>query len=201
MTARLGVFGGTFDPIHLGHLVAAHEAAMALGLERVLFVPTRRNPLKREDLGVTDHDRMEMVRLAIADNPLFELCSIEMDRPAPSYTVDTIEALRDLYPDSELYFVVGLEAFGDLPRWHRPGALVSLATIVAVPRGGAPPVDLAEVEALVPEARGRVCILSSPALEISASALRRRLALGESVRYLVPDAVLAYIGEHGLYRK
>lgn len=200
MTGRLGVLGGTFDPVHFGHLFAAEEAADRLGLYRVLFVPTREPPHKQAEPVATAEQRLAMVRLAVDGNPLFEVCTLELERAGPSYTVDTLGALGRLYPRDELHFIVGMDSLRDMPLWYQPRGVASLARIVAVARGGEGPVDLREVEALVPEVRGRVSVIERPALEISGTELRRRIAEGHPVRYLVPDSVIAYIEEQGLYR-
>lgn len=198
--SRLGVLGGTFDPIHYGHLVAAQEAASALGLERVLFVPTRQNPLKTGGpISGVEH-RLEMLRWAIEDNPGFELSAIELERPGPSYTVDTLRELQHRYEKEELFLIVGMDALADLPTWHDPGGILRVAAIVGVTRYGWNAVDLGWLEAAVPEAVGRVQVLPIPGLDISSTELRERIAAGRSIRYLVPDGVIAYIQEQRLYQ-
>jgi nicotinate-nucleotide adenylyltransferase len=197
---RIGVLGGSFDPIHHGHLAAAQESAWALGLERVLFVPVCRQPLKdAAPMGEAQH-RAAMVGLAIAANPLFELSTVDLDRGGVSYTVDTLRALNAVYPAAELYFILGMDALKDLPRWRDPTEIVGLARIAAVTRGGWEAVDTQGVESELPAAAGRVERVSMPGLDISASDLRQRVQEGRPIRYLVPDAVAAYIEEHGLYR-
>lgn len=198
--SRLGVLGGTFDPIHYGHLVAAQEAAAVLGLDRMIFVPTRQNPLKTGGPTAGVEHRLEMLRCAIADNRGFELSAIEMERPGPSYTVDTLRELRSRYEKEELFLIVGMDALADLPTWHDSGGILRLAAIVAVTRYGWKAVDLGWLEAAVPEAVGRVQVLPIPGLDISSTELRERIAAGRPIRYLVPDGVIAYIQEQGLYR-
>lgn len=198
--SRLGILGGTFDPIHYGHLVAAQEAASALRLDRVLFIPTREPPHKRGEPVLAVEHRLEIVRRGISGNPRFELSTIEIERPGPSYTVDTLRELRRLYPDGELHFIVGMDLLADLPTWHNPGGIVQLAVIVAVTRRGWEAVDLGWLEAAVPEAAGRVQVLPIPGLDISSTEVRERIAAGRPIRYLVPDGVIGYIQEQGLYR-
>lgn len=200
VSRRLGIMGGTFDPIHHGHLVAAQEVATALDLPRVVFIPTRQPPHKREEPSASAEHRLAMVRLATGANPLFEVSPLEVDRPGPSYTVETLRRLTSVYADAELHFIVGMDSLADLPRWHDPGGILRLATLVAVHRPGWRPVNLWELEAAVPEAVGRVCIVEIPELDISSTDIRERIGGGRPIRYLVPEAVAAYVVEHGLYR-
>ncbi|MFZ5916125.1 MAG: nicotinate-nucleotide adenylyltransferase [Chloroflexota bacterium] len=198
---RLGVLGGTFDPIHIGHLFAAEEARTRLGLERVLFVPAGLPPHKL-DVPVTPVEhRLNMVQLAIADNPHLVLSRVDVDRFGPSYTVDTIELLRDEHgPDTELHFIMGSDSLADLLTWHRPERLIRLCRIVALTRPNGL-VDLEELNRLLPGAIARIQMLEMPLLQISSSDLQRRVRAGFSIRYLVPMAVEAYIEQHQLYRK
>ena len=197
---RLGIMGGTFDPIHHGHLVAAQEVATALDFPRVVFIPTRQPPHKREEPAASPGHRLAMVRLATAGNPLFEVSTLEVDRPGPSYTVDTLRRLTSVYADAELHFIVGMDSLADLPLWHDPGGILRLAKLVAVHRPGWSAVNLGDLVARVPEAAGRVCIVEIPELDISSTDIRERVAGGRPIRYLVPDAVAAYVAEHELYR-
>jgi nicotinate-nucleotide adenylyltransferase len=190
----LGVLGGTFDPIHLGHLALAEEAREALGLERVLFVPASMPPHK-QGIGVTAAaDRAAMVDLAIADNRAFRSSRIELERTGPSYTVDTLEELRR--DAGDLWLILSAETYRDLPAWRRPDRILELARLAVAPRDGY------ELPA-TPRIRGtdaRVTFLSGPRLRVSASEIRDRVAAGRSIRYLVPVAVSRYIADHGLYR-
>lgn len=199
----IGVLGGTFDPIHLGHLAIAEEVREALGLERVLFVPARR-PVHKPGRPVSPaEDRVAMVALAIGDNPAFALSRVEVDRDGPSYTVDTLEGLAaearaaDRTPD--LTFILSAEAYAGLPTWHRPERILELCRMAVVPRPGAAPINPAAMAKLVPGADRRTIVLDGPRVDISGSSIRERVAVGRSIRYLVPDAVIAYIGDHGLY--
>lgn len=189
--------GGTFDPIHVGHLAIAEEARDALGLTRILFVPAGRPPHKPE-AEVTDvRHRVAMVELAIADNDAFELDRIEVDRPGPSYTVDTVEALAAA---ADLTVILSAETFAELPAWHEPDRLFEAARVAVVPREGYPAPDPAWLSATFPGREGRVTYLEGPRLGLSSTAIRARVAAGRSIRYLVPASVEAYIADNHLYR-
>jgi nicotinate-nucleotide adenylyltransferase len=190
--------GGTFDPPHYGHLLAAQEAASQLGLERVLFVPAQQNPLKRGESVTGAEDRCEMVARAIADNPLFELSRLEMDRPPPSYTVDLLRSLAA--PDRELFFVVGADILPDLRKWRSPEEILRLARLAAVNRPGSPLPDVAALEAALPGARERIDVVNMPGVAISAREMRDRVRAGRSLRYLTPPPVERYIEARRLYR-
>ncbi|MDE3075350.1 MAG: nicotinate-nucleotide adenylyltransferase [Chloroflexota bacterium] len=197
---RLGIFGGTFDPIHYGHLVAAEEARCAMDLSRVLFVPSARPPHKLEYRVSPAERRVEMIRLAIADNPHFELSTIEMDRPGLSYSVDTVAALQQqLGPKADLYFILGEDQLADLPTWHQPHRFLQLCKLIAVNRPGYHSFSLRLLERQLPGVEGRVFSVRIPELAIWSTELRARIASGLPIRYLVPNAVLDYIKENGLY--
>ncbi len=200
----LGVFGGTFDPIHLAHLAVAEAARDALGLERVLFIPNRQPPHKPDRVVTPAADRLAMVRAAIEGNPAFEISTIEMDRDGPSYTADTLEALQAEQvaagASPELALILSVEALAGLATWHEPARVLKLSRLVVAPRDGYPDVSAEAIAALVPSARARIAMLDGPRMRLSASDIRSRVAAGRSVRYLVPDAVAAYIGDHGLYQ-
>jgi len=191
---RLGLLGGTFDPPHLGHLAAAQEVAWRLDLDRVLFLPARQNPLKRDEPSSAVEDRCEMVRLAIGDNPQFELSRLELDRPPPSYTADLLRALQA--PERELYFIVGADILPELPRWREPDEILRLARLCVVTRPGAASPD---VEVLGTGARARVEVVSAPGVAVASRELRERVRSGQPIRYLTPAAVERYIVERGLY--
>lgn len=194
---RLGLLGGTFDPPHYGHLVAAQEVAWRLGLDRVLFLPAHQNPLKRDAPSSSAEDRCEMVRLAIADNPELELSRVDLDRPPPSYTVDLLTILHSAA--TELYFIVGADILPELPRWRAPEEILRLARVAVVNRPGAREPDLAPLERLQPGASTRVDVVPIPGVDIAARDLRERIRRGQPIRYLTPPAVERYIREHGLY--
>ena len=202
MTERaLGIMGGTFDPIHVGHLAVAEEAREALGLDRVLFVPAGQPPHKVPGSVSRVGDRVAMVQLAIADNPAFELSMVEVQREGPSYTVDTVEALARSDPESQLHLILSAETFAELPSWHEPERLFAAARMAVVPREGYPAPDPAWLARAFPGREDRVEYLSGPRLGLSSTALRARVAAGRSIRYLVAPAVEAYIAEHDLYRR
>jgi nicotinate-nucleotide adenylyltransferase len=198
---RIGMMGGTFDPIHLGHLAVAEEAREALGLERVLFVPAGQPPHKLPGSVSDVRDRVAMVQLAIADNPAFELSAIEVERKGPSFTVDTVEALAAAHPGTMLHLILSAETFAELPSWHEPDRLFEAARMAVVPREGYPAPDPAWVDRAFPGREDRVDYLGGPRIGLSSTALRGRVAAGRSIRYLVPPAVEAYIVEHQLYRR
>jgi nicotinate-nucleotide adenylyltransferase len=191
---RIGIMGGTFDPIHHGHLVAAEEARHALDLGRVIFVPAG-DPWQKTDVGVSPAaDRYAMVEAAIGDNAAFEASKIDIERSGPTYTIDTLRAVTDLYPDADLYFITGADAILDILSWKDPDEVLDLATFVAVTRPG---YDLGKLDPV--KVSDRVETLEIPALAISSTDVRARVAEGRPIRYLVPGAVAAYIADHGLY--
>jgi nicotinate-nucleotide adenylyltransferase len=182
---RVGVFGGTFDPVHVGHLAIANDALDELDLGRVYFVPARRSPLKQDGPVAGAEDRLAMLTAAIADEPRFRVSRVELEREGPSFSVDTLEAIRG---EGELFLILGSDAYADFERWREPARIRSLATIVVAARPGAP------------NAPADVRMLDSPLMDISSRELRARAARGRSLRYLVPEAALRYIEEHRLYR-
>ena len=195
----VGVFGGTFDPIHYAHLAVAQAAADACGLERVLFVPAARPPHKPDAVISAAADRAAMIELAIAGNDGFVLDRLELERAGPSYTVDTLETLH-ARGDTNLSLILSAEAFRQMPAWRNPRRIVELARVIVAPRDGYAEADPALVRVQLPELADRVTLLDWPRLHLSASELRERAATGRTLRYLVPDADAAYIGDHGLYR-
>jgi nicotinate-nucleotide adenylyltransferase len=198
----IGIFGGTFDPPHLGHLAGAQEAREFAGLDRVLFMPTGRNPLKPEEPYSSVEDRLAMTERAIAGNPAFEMSMADAGDHGPSYTVDLLERLRDdLGPGQELAFIAGMDVLHELHRWRRPERVLELARLLVVQRPGQVSVAPEDVEERVSGASRRIQIVHTPGVAISSSELRRRVAAGRSIRYLVPDAVAAYIRARGLYRE
>jgi nicotinate-nucleotide adenylyltransferase len=201
----VGVMGGTFDPIHLGHLAVAEEAREVLGLACVLFVPAGLPPHKPSAAVTPVDDRVAMVELAIADNPAFRMSRIEVDREGPSWTVDTLEGLAEVERaggrEPALTLILSAETFGGLPGWHEPGRIFELARVAVVPRSGHKAPDDAWLRNHFPSVASQVVRLDGPLLQISSTAIRARIAAGRSVRYLVPDAVARYIGDHGLYQR
>lgn len=195
---RLGLFGGTFDPIHLGHLILAEACREACGLDRVWFVVTASPPHKRgERTGVGD--RLEMARIATAGHPGFEVSEIEAGEDGPHYSYRTLERLSGERAGDELFFLIGADSLADLPTWRRPERIAELATIVVVNRPGIDPGVMVEPPDLGAAARP-LQIVTVPPIGISSTDLRRRVAEGRTIRYQVPRGVEAYIGERGLYR-
>jgi nicotinate-nucleotide adenylyltransferase len=195
---NIGVLGGTFDPIHIGHLVVAEEARIKLGLSKVLFVPAGQPRLKQDrDITPAVH-RVEMVRRAIADNPYFKLSTLEVDRPGPSYTMDTLTLLQDqLSREASLFFILGRDTLAELPLWKEPRKVIQLCRLVVPPRLGSR--DLRHLEEAIPGLLERVIQLDMPVIGISSSEIRQRIARGLPVRYLVPAEVEKYITEQGIY--
>jgi len=195
---NIGVLGGTFDPIHIGHLIVAEEARIGLGLQEVLFVPAGQPWLKLDRRISPAMHRVEMVRRAIANNPHFKLCTLEVERSGPSYTVDTVMILREqLGSEASLFFIVGRDTLAELPLWKEPRKLVKLCRLVVAPRLGTK--DLKHLETSIPELRERVVQLDMPVIEISSSGIRHRVGQGLSIRYLVPEGVATYITEQKIY--
>ncbi|HWQ28791.1 MAG TPA: nicotinate-nucleotide adenylyltransferase [Dehalococcoidia bacterium] len=201
---RVGVLGGTFDPIHIGHLVLAEQAREQLALDEVLFVPAG-DPWRKAGKRITPAgDRLAMVELGIAGNPAFRASRVEVERPGPSYSVETLAALAAERPDAELYFILGEDALFDLPNWRDPAGIVSLARIAVAARGPASRLDAVsgeQLERLVPGLGARFVRVEMPAIGVSATDLRERVRRGATVRYLIPEAVEQYIRERGLYRE
>ncbi|MDQ6674374.1 MAG: nicotinate-nucleotide adenylyltransferase [Chloroflexota bacterium] len=194
---RLGLLGGTFDPPHFGHVLAAQEVAWQLHLECVLFLPARQNPLKRGAPSSEAEHRCEMVARAIGDNPLFSLSRLDIDRPPPSYTADLLQHLQAV--DRELFFVVGADILPELPRWRSPEEVLRLARLAVVNRPGSPVPNLDDLEAALPGARGRTDLVRIPGVDVSAAEIRARVRSGQPIRYLTPPAVEDYIRDKGLY--
>lgn len=198
---RLGIYGGSFDPVHLGHLLLAETCREACSLDRVLFLPCGQSPHKPNGAIATGPQRAEMLEFAVAGDPRFGVCRIELERSGPSYTVETLRQLRAEQPDSELFFLMGADSLADLPFWREPQAILELATIVAVNRGHRPPLDWSSLESrLGPVVRDRVQLVTMPAIDLSATEIRERARAERSLRFRVPRAVEEYIRQHGLYR-
>lgn len=198
---RLGVMGGTFDPIHVGHLVAAEEVRWALGLEKVLFVPAGQPPHKEPRDVSPAADRVRMVELAIASNPSFELSLVDVERPGRSYTVDTLRILRERLGEAvELFFIVGMDSLGELPGWREPQRIISLSRLAVVNRPPYPSVELEALERKLPGISGRVEMVRMPGIYVASSDLQERVARGLPIKYQVLEPVESYIRERGLYR-
>jgi nicotinate-nucleotide adenylyltransferase len=197
--ARIGVLGGTFDPIHHGHLVIAEDARVYLSLDKVLFVPARQPPHKPEGSYSAFEHRVRMTELAIADNRRFELSLIEAERPGPSYSVDTLRQLQsEIGPDKVLYFIIGMDSLGNIASWYKPAELVSLCRIVVAERAGYQ-LDLEALDEALPGLREKLELIDTPELSISSTDLQRRIKSGLSIRYQLPASVEKYVFEHELY--
>jgi len=198
---RLGILGGTFAPIHFGHLLVAEEARVSLRLDRVLFAPAGTPPHKQGHPILPVAHRLAMVRLAIADNPDFAITTVDIDRPGPHYTVDLVRLLRDDWgtSDDETFFIMGADSLAHLLTWHQPARLIELCRLAVVARPGYR-TDLTKLEEALPGLSRRVDWVEMPVLGISSSDLQRRVREGRSIRYQVPAAVAQYVAEHGLYR-
>ena len=194
--ARLGVLGGTFDPIHYGHLLLAEEARIHYALDAVLFMPAGEPPHKGAQQASAEQ-RYLMVSLATADHPCFYVSRLEIERAGASYTVDTLHALHRLYPRAELYLLLGADAALDFPQWRAPEEIARLATVVAATRPG---FTLEPAPQAAGSASWRCDVLPMPGLHISSTALRLRVSAGLGLRYLTPTPVVSFIEKSGLYR-
>jgi len=199
--ARIGVLGGSFDPIHVGHLHIARQACARLELDRLVFVPAGQPPHKLDQALTDPEQRLEMVRLAVADEPRLVVSRIDVDRPGPSYSVDTVSLLQKEWGvRAQIYFLIGADLLADLTTWHQPRRLLELCQVVAVGRPGHK-VDVAALNRRFAGAPPVVLLEDVSPIDVSATEVRRRVAGGQSIEGLVPPAVAAYIQAHGLYRE
>lgn len=216
---RFGVFGGTFNPIHFGHLRAAEEARQRVGLERVLFVPSANPPLKSEELADIEH-RYRMTSMAVAENRFFGISDMECRRPERSYTLETARSLREEYAGADIFFILGVDAFMELPMWHEPEELIKLIDFIIIGRPAmrfsdlsdspfvdVPPAELQRLDSGASETfetklkGGRSAVLlGTPLLDISSTAIREHIREGRSIKYLLPEKVESFIMTHGLYK-
>ena len=187
----IGIMGGTFDPIHHGHLVAASEVMDVFGLDQVVFVPAAVQPFKADRRVTSAEHRYLMTVIATASNPKFVVSRVDIDRPGVTYTIDTLRDIRARYPDAELFFITGADAVAEIMRWKDAERMFDIAHFVAVTRPG--------YSSKVPLPAGKVDMLEIPALAISSTDVRQRARNGEPVWYLVPDGVVQYIAKHGIY--
>ena len=196
---RVGILGGAFNPPHIGHLVGAQEALIQLELDKVVFVPVGQAPHRGIEDDPGAEARLELVELAIAGDDRFTSSRIELDREGPSYTSDTLREMRSAAPEDELFLILGGDQAATLPTWHEPEEVLSLATVAVVERvswtRNAIGIKIARLKG-----SERVRYLDMPLIQVSSSAIRRRVAAGRPTRYLVPDAVASYIEANGLYR-
>jgi nicotinate-nucleotide adenylyltransferase len=198
---KVGIMGGTFDPIHIAHLIIAEEARTRLALDRVVFIPAGEPWMKGEHTVTAVARRVDMVKLAISSNAAFNLSLSEVDRPGPTYTVDTLEQLLgELGYDTQLFLLLGWDSLAEMIAWKAPYRVSKMATVVAFPRPGFDRPEIAVMEQTIPGIAGRMIFMDTPCLEISSTGIRKRIAEGGSVRYLVPDAVGQYIADNRLYQ-
>jgi len=201
MDRKVGIMGGTFDPIHIGHLILAESAYDQLKLEKVLFMPAGNPPHKISRSGcASNEERTEMVRLAIASNPHFELSLLEMNENGYSYTYRTLEKLKKEHPDTEYYFILGADSLFDFDGWKEPQRICDACTPVVATRDNTPDADLdRQIEHIAQTYRTEIRKLEFLNLDVSSHQIREWVAGGRTIRYYVPDAVSAYIAEHGVY--
>lgn len=198
---RLGIFGGTFDPPHVGHLILAAEAFEQLQLDRLLWVLTPDPPHKQNQVISDEKMRLELLRLAIADSPQFELSRVELDRPGPHYALDTVRLLREQFSGWELFYLIGGDSLRDMPTWHEPQALVRAVDGFGVMRRAGAEFDLPALEATLAGITRKVVFLDVPLLEISSTEIRARLAQGRTARYYLLPRVYERIVKKGYYRQ
>lgn len=197
---KIGILGGTFDPIHNAHLAIAEEAKNYLALSEVLFIPVGHPWMKTHIEISSSRDRIEMVRLAIEGKPYFKLSVVEIERGGPSYTVDTLTELKTQYGNaSELYFIIGWDNLMQLPRWKKPEKIIEMCTLIVFPRPGILYPDLESIEEKIPGLSEKTILLGKPEINISATEIRERVARKQSISHMVPEKVAEYIREKGLY--
>jgi nicotinate-nucleotide adenylyltransferase len=186
---RIGILGGTFDPPHIGHLIIAQEVANQLALEQVWFIPTYEPPHKSVATVNVD-SRINMLQLALADNERFKLNTIEIERSGKSFTIDTMKSLKETYPETAFYFIIGADMVEYLPKWHKIEELIEVVQFVGVKRSGY------KLDSSYP-----IQLVDIPLIDISSTLIRKRIQQNEPIKYLVPDSIYTYIKEHGLYEK
>jgi nicotinate-nucleotide adenylyltransferase len=197
---NIGVLGGTFDPVHNGHLEVADEAHKKLNLAEVIFMPAGQPWMKSDRVIAPARHRLQMLRLALVDKPYCKISTMEIEREGPTYTIDTVHELKkQLRPGDELFFIMGQESLVQLPQWHEASRLISLCRFVVAPRPGCPRPDFKAMEKVLPGIRRQVMLLDRPYADISGTDIRERAARGLSIHHLVPEPVNRYIKEQGLY--
>jgi len=198
---NLGLMGGTFDPIHSGHLVVAEEVRIGFGLDKVVFIPSARPPHKPGTVVTCPEHRYVMALLATASNPCFAVSRVEIERPGPSYSIDTVRRFREKDPGGKVFFVTGADAIAEILTWKDPAGLIQMCDFIAVTRPG---YDLSSLQSLKERLgaglSSRIHVFKATAMDISSTEIRRRVSKGLPVRYLLPDQVLDYIEKVGLYR-
>ncbi len=200
---RIGIYGGSFDPIHLGHLLVAEAALECLGLAQIRWIPTAISPLKPAGTVASGQDRLQMIRLAVSGCPEYVVDDCEIRRGEVSYTVDTVAEIQQAAAETEIVMVIGSDSLASMPRWHQPQRLLGMVIPAVVQRGGEPPFDFSVLQGLVEPDRldlFRQHVIRMPQIELSSSELRSRVAAGKSIRFRVPRAVEAFIQANLLYR-
>ena len=199
---KLGILGGTFDPVHNGHLKIAVEVKQALGLDQVIFIPAGQSPFKVAYTMTPAEQRLEMLRLAMTGDPGMVISTVETERPGISYTVDTLNELRQQYSDDTgLYFIMGRDSLEKFAEWREPKKIIELASLVVIPRPGWIKPDLEALEKSIRGISSRVIFLDSPEIDISSTAIRELVSIGKPIENLVPGSIAEYINEHDLYRQ
>lgn len=197
---KLGIMGGTFNPIHFGHLFLAENAYEQIGLDQILFMPSKNPPHKAKPYQVTDQQRVDMIALAIGDNPHFALSTIELERSGYTYTADTLTLLKQENPEMEYYFIVGADSLFMMHQWYQPQTIFSLCTVVAAGRDNVEPEKLKQqAEYLRQQYRANILLLDMPTIQIASEGIRKRMMEHKSVRYYLPEAVIEYIDKNRLY--
>jgi len=199
---KTGILGGTFDPVHLGHLAIAEEVRVTQGLSKVIIIPAGHPAIKPKDEVTPAEHRLQMLRLAVENSPDLQVSEMEIERPGPSYTVDTIAQLRNSSgEDNDLYFIVGWDSLLQMPEWREPKRIIEMCRLIAVPRPGYRRPDIKELEDQIPGITQRTLMLEKPLIDINASVIRKMVAGGESIERFVPGPVIEYIKKYKLYRR
>ncbi len=200
---RIGLFGGSFNPIHMGHLIMAEHILEAAELDRIIFIPAAQPPHKEMGLKDSSEHRYKMVELAIADNPNFEITDIEIKRDAISYTVDTVHQLKERYPDDKLYFIIGSDTFYELPSWRNVPGILEVVNFLVVRRPGFAQQQLQNLDQALEDFAvihdTEISLIDAPLIQISSTFIRQKMAAGQSIRYLVPDVVRDFIEARDLF--
>jgi nicotinate-nucleotide adenylyltransferase len=198
---KIGIFGGTFDPPHIGHLILASEAAIQLSLTAVLWVLTRNPPHKGNRQITPVEIRLELLQAAISGDNRFRISRVEIDRPPPYFAVDTVRILQTQHPEAALIYLMGGDSLHDLPTWHHPGEFIRRCSAIGIMRRPGEPVDLPALEAKLPGIQEKIQWVEAPLIDISSSLVRRKVHQGFPICYYIPDAVAALVEKYHLYRE